>query len=84
MSKEIFEKNVSAMEKWYPSFAEMIREREPEDEVEIGLETSWDGEKVFRIQKEDKKLYLGGKRNAKKLEHTGSIPQCDLTTSWKS
>lgn len=65
MSKEIFEKNVSAMEKWYPSFAEMIREREPEDEVEIGLETSWDGEKVFRIQKEDKKLYLGGKRNAK-------------------
>lgn len=27
MSKEIFERNLGAMEKWYPAFAEMIRER---------------------------------------------------------
>lgn len=65
MSKEIFEKNLKAMEKWYPSFVEMIREHEPEDDVDITVSTSWDGEKIFRIQKKDKKLYLGGKRNAK-------------------
>lgn len=65
MSKEIFEKNLSAMEKWYPSFAELLREREPKDDVDIMVETSWDGEKIFRLQKGDRRLFLGGKRNAK-------------------
>lgn len=80
MGKEIFEKNLKAMEKWYPSFAEMIRERKPEDDVNISVEKSWDGEKIFRIQKEDRRLYLGGKRNAKEavrmwLERIGNLNQ---------
>lgn len=65
MSTEIMEKNLSAMEKWYPAFAELIRKEEFErDTIEITVEDSWDGEKIFRVCKDGKKLYLGGKRNA--------------------
>lgn len=67
MSKETFGKNLEAMEKWYPDFADMIRNEEYEkDETEVLVETSWDGEKIFRVKKEEQLLYLGGKRNAKK------------------
>ena len=66
MGRDIFEKNLSAMEKWYPSFASAIREEKFEkDEVEVTLEQSLDGEKIFRIKKEGRLLYLSGKRNAK-------------------
>lgn len=33
--------------------------------MKISVEASWDGEKIFQIQKEGRRLYLGGKRNAK-------------------
>ena len=81
MSKEIFEKNLTAMEKWYPTFAEMIREKtDIEDDTKVLVETSWDGEKLFRIQKDGRTLYLGGKRNAKEpiamwLERLGKLPK---------
>lgn len=66
MSKEIWEKNLEAMKKWYPSFADMIRDEQyKKDELEVMVESSWDGEKIFRIKKDDRLLYLGGKRNAK-------------------
>ena len=29
------------------------------------VETSWDGETIFRIEQDGRQLYLGGKRNAK-------------------
>ncbi|EOS44183.1 6-hydroxymethylpterin diphosphokinase MptE-like protein [Lachnospiraceae bacterium JLR.KK009] len=66
MNKEIWKKNLEAMEKWYPSFADMIREEKyTKDEIEVEIELSLDGEKVFRIKKDNRQLYLGGKRNAK-------------------
>ena len=76
MSKEIWEKNLKAMEKWYPPFADMIREKrsgqsqQTGDEIEISLEQSWDGEQIFRIKKEDRSLYLNGKRDAKEPVQT--------------
>ena len=66
MSKEIYEKNLKAMEQWYPEFANMLREEnEIEDDTEIRTEVSWDGELIFKIEKEGRQLYLGGKREAK-------------------
>lgn len=66
MSQEIFEKNLTAMEKWYPSFADMVRKREEaEESIQVCTEKSWDGETIFRVQKGGRKLYLAGKRNAK-------------------
>ena len=44
MSKSILEKNLEAMEKWYPAFADLIREEhETEDPTNVMVETSWDG-----------------------------------------
>lgn len=66
MSKSILEKNLEAMEKWYPAFADLIREAcDIEDSTEVEIETSWDGETIFRIGQEGRYLYLGGRRNAK-------------------
>lgn len=66
MSKSILEKNLEAMEKWYPAFADLIREEhETEDPTNVMVETSWDGETIFRIEQDGRQLYLGGKRNAK-------------------
>ena len=64
--KEIyFEKNLKAMEKWYPNFANMIRNEEYEvDNTKVWTEQSWDGEMIFRIEVEGKQLYLEGRRNA--------------------
>ncbi len=81
MSEEILEKNLSAMEKWYPDFVKLIREKKDiEDDTEVFVEMSWDNEKIFRIKKGNRKLYLGGKRNAKKpvemwRERLGKINQ---------
>lgn len=66
MSKSILEKNLEAMEKWYPAFADLIwEEHETEDPTNVMVETSWDGETIFRIEQDGRQLYLGGKRNAK-------------------
>lgn len=66
MSKSILEKNLEAMEKWYPAFADLIwEEHETEDPTNVMVETSWDGETIFRIEQDRRQLYLGGKRNAK-------------------
>lgn len=81
MGEGIFEKNLKAMEKWYPDFANLVREKEDiEDDTEVWLEQSWDGEVIFRIKKGERVLYLGGKREAKKpiemwLERLGKLPE---------
>lgn len=81
MSREILEKNLLAMEKWYSSFADMIRDKKDiEDDIRVRMETSWDGEVIFRVQKEDIDLYLEGKRNTKEpvemwMERLGKIPK---------
>ena len=79
MSKEIFEKNLKAMEKWYPDFAVAIRQGIYEkDDLEVESETSWDGELIFKIKKDGRTLYLNGKRNAKEpvriwMERIGEV-----------
>ncbi len=79
MSKEILEKNLAAMNKWYPDFAELIQTKDDiEDDTEVITEMSWDGKKIFRIKKEERMLYLEGKRNAASavemwLERLGEI-----------
>ncbi len=81
MGTGIFEQNLKAMEKWYPGFAAMLREKkELKDTTEVFTEQSWDGELIFRIQQGERRLYLGGKRNAKKpvemwLERLGALPK---------
>ena len=69
MSKSILEKNLEAMEKWYPAFADLIREEhETEDPTNVMVETSWDGETIFRIEQDGRQLYLGCKRTDTDLE----------------
>ena len=59
MSKSILEKNLEAMEKWYPAFADLIREEhETEDPTNVMVETSWDGETIFRIEQDGRQLYF--------------------------
>lgn len=66
MSNEIWEKNLAAMDKQYPVFADMLRNGEyTKDETEVLIEQSWDKETIFRVQKEGQLLYLGAKRDAK-------------------
>lgn len=79
MNNGIWEKNLTAMEKWYSEFADMVRKAEAkEDDTQIFSEVSWDGEVIFRIQKAGRMLFLGGRRNAKQpvemwLERLGEI-----------
>ncbi|MCM1307106.1 MAG: DUF115 domain-containing protein [Butyrivibrio sp.] len=65
MGSEIFEKNLAAMDKWYASFADMIRnEKYEKDDTEVSAEQSWDGMSVFRIRQGERTLWLNGRRNA--------------------
>ncbi len=81
MSREIFEKNLKAMEKWYPEFADRIRvvdEKRNEPEVTVEAELSWDDEIIFKVKADERSLYLNGKRNVKEplrmwMEHLGDI-----------
>lgn len=66
MGMTIWEKNLAAMDKQYPVFANLLRdEKYIRDDAEVSVEHSWDGEVIFRVKKDDKHLYLGGKREAK-------------------
>lgn len=82
MGNEIFEKNLKAMEKWYPAFAGMVKKKDEEpgeeDGIEVLAEDSWDGQRIFRVCRDGKKLYLNGKRNALKpldmwMENMGKL-----------
>lgn len=79
MGEKIFERNLKAMEKWYPKFAELLKRKDYEtDHLEVIQETSWDREPIFKIKKEEQLLYLNGKRNAKEpidiwMERLGNI-----------
>ena len=73
MDKEIWKKNLEAMDKWYPVFGDMLREEKyTRDDAEVMVEQSWDGEIVFRVRKGEQLLYLGGKREAKHPVETWS------------
>ena len=65
MSSEIFEKNLAAMEKWYPVFADIIRnEKYEKDDTELITEKSLDGVGIFKVKQSERTLYLNGRRNA--------------------
>ncbi len=67
MSKEIFDKNIQAMRKWYAPFAEAIEEgRYEKDEVEVVTDYAWDEQLIFKIKKDGHSFYLNGKRDAAK------------------
>lgn len=66
MGKEIWDSNLDAIKKWYPEFAEVLCGKfDIEEDVAVKTEQSQDGEVIFRVTKEDKELYLNGRRNAK-------------------
>lgn len=79
MNRDILEKNLKAMEKWYPSFSEAIRKKNYEkDKIDIEVNCSEDGEKIFLIKKDGRALYLNGRRNVKEpveiwMERIGEI-----------
>lgn len=66
MKNTMWDRNLKAMEKWYPEFSVALREGMcPEEDLEIVEETSWDGELIYKIRKDGRELYLNGKRNTK-------------------
>lgn len=67
MSNDIFDRNIDAMRKWYPDFADaVIAEKENfKSEFEIVNTTSWDEKPIVIVNKDDKEVYLQGKRNVK-------------------
>lgn len=65
MTEKIFEKNLKAMEQWYPGFVDLIRDEAYEmDDTKVYVEQSQDKKIIFCIEVNGRKLYLGGKRNA--------------------
>lgn len=71
MENNIFDKNIKAMDKWYPDFGkELIKKRDElkqQDEtvIEIYNEVSQDGEPIIKVKKDNRCIYLNGKRNVK-------------------
>lgn len=61
----IFEENLKALSAVYPQMDQLIEEAKEkfEPEIEIIEETSYDGEMIIKIKKEDRICYLNGKRN---------------------
>lgn len=73
MSENFLEKNLAAMEKWYPLFADLIREgKYKKDNLEIELEYSERKDVIFKVKKENRILYLDGKRNTQEPIHIWS------------
>ena len=65
MVMEIFEKNLEVLEKYYPGMNRLI-EKAKEDlvsKLEVIEEVSYTGEKILKIKKNEKTLFLNGKRD---------------------
>lgn len=63
----IYEKNLRTLAAHYPEMDRRIEEAQVESAIEIIQETSFDGEKILKIKKDNKTCYLNGKRNAHEL-----------------
>lgn len=63
----LYEKNLETLNKYYPQMDCLIKEaqEEMEEEIRIIEEQSDDGETILKIEKEDRVVYLNGKRNAR-------------------
>ncbi len=63
----ILNENLSALAEWYPELADRLKEiRHTEQDIIVDSLESWDNEIIFRVEKDNNSLYLGGKRNVKK------------------
>ena len=65
--QSIFDKNIQAMKKWYPEFAEnlVIKRNELEKKEELISLKSQDDEDIVIVKRGSRILYLYGKRNVK-------------------
>ena len=63
----LYEKNLKTLDKYYPQMSKLIQEAQNDlqEEIRITESRSDDGEIVLKIEKENRTLYLGGKRSAK-------------------
>lgn len=73
-----YENNVAVLETCYPGIAFDIEQAEENDKEQIEKLISQDGEHILKIEKDNKKFYLGGKRNAKQPPHEWLLDQGDL------
>lgn len=63
----IYERNLKTLAAHYPEMDRRIGEAQVEPTIEIMEETSFDGERILKIKKDDKTYYLNGKRDAHEL-----------------
>lgn len=65
----IYEKNLKTLAKYYPEMDVLIENtrKKMEPELEVLVEDSYDGEKILKIRKDERNLYLNGRRNAKEV-----------------
>lgn len=64
MNREIYDRNMAAMRKRFPKLAEIVEKQShaEQEDMDILLEEALDGEAVLRVQKDERQLYLSGKR----------------------
>ena len=80
MNKDIYKKNMEALQKRFPAIASMIQNDEliPEEKITVEVETAADGAPILRIKNDSYYLYLNGKREPKQtaarvLERWGKL-----------
>ena len=64
MNREIYEKNMAAMQKRFPGLAQLVEEKryQIDEEMDIFYEQAVDGSDILRVQKNGRMLCLNGKR----------------------
>lgn len=64
MNREIYEKNMAAMQKRFPGLAKLVEEKryQIDEEMDIFCEQAADGSDILRVRKNGRMLYLNGRR----------------------
>lgn len=64
MNREIYEKNMAAMQKRFPGLAQLVEEKryQIDEEMDIFYEQAVDGSDILRVRKNGRMLCLNGKR----------------------
>lgn len=80
MSKEIYEKNMAAMQERFPGLAKLVEEKryQLDEEMDIFSEKAVDGSDILCVRKDERMLYLNGKREPlvvaeRELERWGEL-----------
>lgn len=68
MNETIYEKNMEALQQRFPGMAQMLEEGQykKKENVSVKVETASDGSSILRVEKDNRSLYLSGKREPKK------------------